>query len=206
MISQPPSQKIHCEKDHLFGISSNIRTKGKKNKPEVFFKAHCGQSEVPPLKMHLLLVYEVLIGGGLPCGDSQDGAAFTKFTPLISPRGELMGRIRQTETAQPWGGECHMAINALAKTAGLYEVSDLVGRYILPLLKWNPWRSYAPQRLSISLRSMNQQSEGWWIFRCCVFLYSSTGLLVIKGIPLSSEPTWSVCISFISVTSLTPLI
>lgn len=42
------------------------------------------------LKIHLLLVYEVLIGGRLPFRGSQDGATLKKVTPLISPGGGLM--------------------------------------------------------------------------------------------------------------------
>lgn len=89
------------------------------------------------LKIHLLLVYEVLISGGLPFGGSQDEAACKKATPQISPGGGLTKAGSDTQTnclaGQPPGRMCRRAINALTKMAGLYEVSDLVERHIFEL-------------------------------------------------------------------------
>lgn len=45
------------------------------------------------------LIYELLIGGGVPLGGSRDGAAFKKRTPLISPGGRVnrAGSGKQTD-------------------------------------------------------------------------------------------------------------
>lgn len=96
--------------------------------------------------LHLLLVYEVLISGGLSFWGSQDEATCKKATPQISPGGGLTKAGSDTQTnclaGQPPGRVCHRAINAFTKMAGLYEVSDLVGRHIFEL-----WKAKAIEKL-----------------------------------------------------------